>query len=54
MASGILHIAMFIMLCKDFLGIKPHFDLWKYFFHASGLTSMRDGKPLPVVGGVIV
>ena len=22
----------FIALCKGFLGINPHFDLWRYFF----------------------
>ena len=22
----------FIALCERFLGISPHFDLWRYFF----------------------
>jgi hypothetical protein len=22
----------FIALCEGYLGIKPHFELWKYFF----------------------
>ena len=22
----------FIALCEEFLGISPHFDLWRYFF----------------------
>ena len=30
--NGIQHMAVFIMLCKGFLGISPHFDLWRYFF----------------------
>ena len=25
-------MAAFIMLCKGFLGISPHFDLWRHFF----------------------
>jgi hypothetical protein len=30
--NSILHIACFITLCESFLGIEPHFLLWKYFF----------------------
>lgn len=33
--NGIQHIATFITLCEGFLGIKPHFKLWKYFFVGS-------------------
>ena len=22
----------FVALCEGFLGIRPHFDLWRYFF----------------------
>ena len=25
-------MAVFVMLCEGFLGIIPHFDLWRYFF----------------------
>ena len=25
-------MAAFITLCEGFLGISPHFDLWRYFF----------------------
>ena len=25
-------MAMFITLCEGFLGISPHFDLWRHFF----------------------
>ena len=25
-------MATFVTLCKGFLGICPHFDLWRYFF----------------------
>lgn len=30
--NGVLHIANFITLCECFLGIEPHFELWRYFF----------------------
>ena len=26
------HMATFVALCEGFLGISPHFDLWRYFF----------------------
>jgi hypothetical protein len=28
--NSILHIACFVTLCESFLGIEPHFLLWKY------------------------
>ena len=33
--NGIQHMAAFVALCKGFLGINPHFDLWRYFFAVS-------------------
>ena len=30
--NGVQHMAVFITLCEGFLGISPHFDLWRYFF----------------------
>ena len=30
--NGVQHIAAFIALCEGFLGISPHFDLWRHFF----------------------
>jgi hypothetical protein len=30
--SRILHIAAFVTLCKAYMGIEPHFNLWNYFF----------------------
>jgi hypothetical protein len=30
--SGILHMVTFVTLCKAYMGIEPHFDLWNYFF----------------------
>jgi hypothetical protein len=31
---GILHMASFVTLCKAYIGIDPHFNLWNYFCHA--------------------
>ena len=28
-------MAAFVALCEGFLGISPHFDLWRYFFTVS-------------------
>ena len=28
----IQHIVTFVALCEGFLGIRPHFNLWWYFF----------------------
>ena len=33
--NGIQHMAAFIVLCEGFLGISPHFNLWRYFFTVS-------------------
>jgi hypothetical protein len=30
--NSVLHIACFITLCESFLGIEPHFLLWKFLF----------------------
>jgi hypothetical protein len=32
--NSLLHIACFITLCEAFLGIEPHWVLWKYLFLA--------------------
>ena len=34
---------MFVALYEGFLGISPHFDLWRYFF-AVNLSKKRVGK----------
>ena len=31
-SNEIQHMAAFVTLCEGFLGISPHFDLWRYFF----------------------
>ena len=30
--NGIQYISAFVALCEGYLGIEPHFELWKYFF----------------------
>ena len=41
--NGIQHIATFVTLCEGFLGISPHFDLWRYLFTIN-LSKKRVGK----------
>ena len=31
--NSVLQIDVFIHLCEAFLGIVPHFGLWKYLYH---------------------
>jgi hypothetical protein len=49
--NSILHIAYFVTLCESFLGIEPHFLLWKYLFrlHPSVALSKK-----PELGGAVV
>src|SRR3954462_13659614 len=37
--NGILHIACFITLCEAFLGIYPHWGLWRYLFSVKRTNS---------------
>jgi hypothetical protein len=30
----ILDMVAFVTMCKAYMGIEPHFNLWNYFFHA--------------------
>lgn len=48
--AGILQIAAFVTLCEAYLGIEPHFDLWRYFFTIRG----SEKKELAVVGGAVI
>jgi hypothetical protein len=43
-----LHIVCFITLCKVFLGIDPHWVLWKYLFRLR--LSGGAGRPAVVAG----
>jgi hypothetical protein len=31
--NSILQVSVFVHLCEAFLGILPHFGLWKYLYH---------------------
>ena len=46
--NGLLHVSCFITLCECFLGIEPHFALWKQLF----IVKPQPSKSNPaVVGG---
>jgi hypothetical protein len=37
--NSILHIACFIMICEFFLGVEPHFGLWRKYFEVKHQTN---------------
>jgi hypothetical protein len=45
------HIACFITLCESFLGIEPHFLLWKYLFRLRPSVALTKK---PELGGDVV
>jgi hypothetical protein len=48
----ILQITVFITLCEGYLGIRPNFALWKYYFCATVfLKSVRRGELVPMCIG---
>jgi hypothetical protein len=49
--NSILHIACFITLCESFLGIEPHFLLWKYLFWLRPSVSLTKR---PELGGAVI
>jgi hypothetical protein len=42
--NRIQHITAFVALCEGFLGIDPHFELWRYFFAVSLHKRVERGK----------
>ena len=46
--NSFVHISIFGHLCEAFLGIKPHFELFRFLFH---LKPQTDSFILDVVGG---
>jgi hypothetical protein len=38
--NSILHIACFVTLCESFLGIEPHWILWKFLFRIRPSVSL--------------
>jgi hypothetical protein len=49
--NSILHIACFITLCESFLGIDPHWVLWKFLFRLRTSVSLDKN---PELGGAVV
>ncbi|KAK1679576.1 hypothetical protein QYE76_040424 [Lolium multiflorum] len=47
--NSILHVAVFITLCEAFLGIEPHFGLWKKIFFVKRYSSSNGSF---IIGGV--
>ena len=48
-SNSFVHILIFVHLCEAFLGIEPHFELFRFLFH---LKPQPDSFVLDVVGGV--
>ena len=40
--DSILHIAIFVLLCEAFLGIHPHFELFKSLFSLNPYPNVRN------------
>ena len=38
----------FIALCEGYLGFKPHFELWRYFFSVSLQKNKKRYAPMPM------
>jgi hypothetical protein len=49
--NSILHIACFVTLCESFLGIEPHWILWKFLFRLRPSVAL---SKKPELGGAIV
>jgi hypothetical protein len=51
MPNSILHIACFITLYESFLGIDPHWILWKFLFRLRPSVSLAKN---PELGGAVI
>ena len=40
-----------IAMCERYLGIEPHFELWRYFFSISLIKKKEQGRETPVLMG---
>ena len=47
--NSFVHISIFVHLCETFLGIEPHFELFRYLFH---LKPQPESFVLDVVAGL--
>ena len=45
--NSFVHMSIFVHLCEAFLGIEPHFDLFRHLFH---LKPQPNSASLDVVG----
>jgi Putative gypsy type transposon len=50
--NGVLHLAFFITLCEAFLGIAPHWTLWRHLFRVAPQKNKTTGE-VEVVGGAM-
>ena len=46
--NSFVHISIYVHLCEAFLGIEPHFELFRFLFH---LKPQPNSNDLDVVGG---
>ena len=51
--NRIQHITVFITMCEGYLGIEPHFELWRYFFAISLHRKKDRGREIPVLMGCV-
>jgi hypothetical protein len=49
--NSILHIACFIALCESFLGVNPHWTMWKFLFRLRPSVSLSKN---PELGGAVI
>jgi hypothetical protein len=49
--NSILHIACFVTLCESFLGIEPHFLLWRSIFQLRPSVALSNK---PELGGAVI
>jgi hypothetical protein len=49
--NSILHIACFVTLCESFLGIEPHWTIWKFLFRLRPSVSL---SKKPELGGAVI
>ena len=47
--NSFVHLSVFVHLCEAYLGIEPHFELFRHLFH---LKPKPNSTRLDVVGGV--
>ena len=51
--NEIQHIVAFIVMCEGYLGIEPHFELWRYFFSISLIKKKEREQDTTVLMGCV-